>query len=383
MITIPGKIPIRIHPFFFLIALFISFMLSPDLPGIIVCAAVVTISILWHEYGHALTAMAFGQKTEILLMGMGGLTTRKGPQLRPWQEFLVVMNGPLFGFSLWLLSYKILSGLGEGTNPTLILALVVSTFINFWWSVLNLMPVGPLDGGKILAIVLEALMGPSGLRISLIIGMVLGGTLTLAGFLLQQPFLGMMFAFLSFESYRMYQGAKSMTRQDRLPQLQAHFQLAEQALQRGEVMDALERFQQIRNATGAGILFTASTEYCARILSDQGEFEEAFFLLKPLEKTLAPDGLRLLHRLAHYSREPDMVVRVGRQVFDFDSSHETAFINAIAHARRGEAHPCVGWLRTAIREGLSNVRSSVEKAEFDPVRQTKDFQNFLSSLPDI
>ncbi len=81
MIEIPGRIPIRIHPIFWLLVVLISIINTPILSSFdtssvletLTWAAVIIISLLIHEYGHAFTARIFGQEAQIDLMGMGGL----------------------------------------------------------------------------------------------------------------------------------------------------------------------------------------------------------------------------------------------------------------------------------------------------------------------
>ncbi|MCE2982169.1 MAG: M50 family metallopeptidase, partial [Parachlamydia sp.] len=97
MIYIPGKIPIRIFPFFWLLIVMIGWLNTQSIPETAIWAAVIFISVLIHEFGHALTAVAFGQEAEISLVGLGGLTKREGPTLAKWKDFIIVLNGPLAG----------------------------------------------------------------------------------------------------------------------------------------------------------------------------------------------------------------------------------------------------------------------------------------------
>src|SRR5262249_30239367 len=104
MITIPGKIPIRIHPLFWLLAILIGWISSNTPIGTALWVLVILISVIVHEYGHALTAIAFGQRARIDLIVTGGLTQRSGPVLKLWKEFFVILNGPLAGLALYAIS---------------------------------------------------------------------------------------------------------------------------------------------------------------------------------------------------------------------------------------------------------------------------------------
>ncbi len=63
--------------------------------------AVIFVSqILFHDFGHALTALSFGQRGVDRADGTGGLTIRQGPSLSLFREFMVVLNGLWAGFLL-------------------------------------------------------------------------------------------------------------------------------------------------------------------------------------------------------------------------------------------------------------------------------------------
>src|SRR6187399_803252 len=103
MITIPGKIPVHIYPIFWLLALLIGWLYSFTILGAVILGFVVFISVLVHEYGHALSALAFGQQSFIELVGLGGVTQRQGKRLSLGKEFIIILNGPLAGLALAIL----------------------------------------------------------------------------------------------------------------------------------------------------------------------------------------------------------------------------------------------------------------------------------------
>lgn len=73
MIRIPGKIPITIYPSFWIMAVVIAILLGQaDIVKTLIWVPVILISILFHELGHALTALLFGRKPRIELVAMGG-----------------------------------------------------------------------------------------------------------------------------------------------------------------------------------------------------------------------------------------------------------------------------------------------------------------------
>lgn len=194
MITIPGKIPIRIHPLFWLLIIAFGWLSTESIQGTVACGAVIFMSVLIHEYGHALTANIFGQKAWIDLVGLGGMTRRRGPSLKFWQEFLIVLNGPLAGFALYLLGTGLQSWIGGRMDPFMASVLDFAIFINWFWTIFNLLPIQPLDGGSLVSILLETMFGLRGIKIALFLSMLCALALGLLAFLVGWTFVGASFS---------------------------------------------------------------------------------------------------------------------------------------------------------------------------------------------
>src|SRR5947209_5378336 len=101
MIRIPGRIPVAVHPTFWLFAALVGYANSMSVLGTMVWVAIIFISILFHEFGHALTALLFGKSPRIELVAFGGVTYHEGEKLPFWKQFFIVFNGPFFGFLLY------------------------------------------------------------------------------------------------------------------------------------------------------------------------------------------------------------------------------------------------------------------------------------------
>ena len=68
-------IPVRVEPFFVVVALLFGIRLEPLW---VVFAVIVFVSVLVHELGHALTYRLLGQRSAIVLHGFGGFTVPTG-----------------------------------------------------------------------------------------------------------------------------------------------------------------------------------------------------------------------------------------------------------------------------------------------------------------
>ena len=126
------------------------------------------ISIIVHELGHALTAKAFGKRVEIVLEAFGGYAAYSGgaPLSRP-RTFLVTAAGPALQIVLGLVVY-FFAELFPGMSLQALYFVKVLYKISFGWAALNLLPVLPLDGGRIL----QTILGPSRIKLTLMISIV-------------------------------------------------------------------------------------------------------------------------------------------------------------------------------------------------------------------
>src|SRR5580692_9778887 len=110
--------------------------------------AVVSISVLFHELGHALVARRYGYRPWIELYGMGGLThlERLEETASPaWtSDLAIAVAGPLFGLALgaavWLAARSIPSLEQSDAGREIVNDLLLA---NVGWSILNLLPILP------------------------------------------------------------------------------------------------------------------------------------------------------------------------------------------------------------------------------------------------
>jgi Zn-dependent protease len=159
-----GKIPVRIQPSFFLIAVLFG-LIGTDLRILVAWVAIVLVSVLLHELGHAGMGLAFGLSPSIELHTMGGTTSWSGgPALSTTKRIAISLAGPFAGFGVAAI---VRYALGPGLFPPTPLGAFIYDnllFVNFGWGVLNLLPMLPLDGGNVMTQLLNALTGGRGER---------------------------------------------------------------------------------------------------------------------------------------------------------------------------------------------------------------------------
>jgi stage IV sporulation protein FB len=373
------RLSLSIHPFFWLFAGLLGWLLSSTLVGTISWVIVILLSVLIHELGHALTAICFGQEAMIRLEMFGGVTMRRGPKLSLWRDFFITLNGPLAGFCLALLSWLLLKYVAD-PKSVLRNTLEIFLFVNLFWTIVNLIPILPLDGGHLLRIILEAFVGYRATSIALLVGLVLGVMIAVGSFVVGYWILGMLFMILSFESYRGWRAYRMASEHDQNPELQKRYGEALRALESGSLEIALENLWQIRATTGKGLLYIAATQQLAQILSEQGHGKEAFDLLQQIRSQLASDFLPLYHRLAYEQGQYAEAAKVGRDAYQIARHYTVAYINALANAALGEVQATIGWLQCAQREGMPNLREALKDPQFDRLREKPAFRSYLDSL---
>lgn len=174
--------PIRVHPLFWLgAALLGASALDRGLIYLVIWIAVVFVSILVHELGHAVAFRLFGTDSHIVMYVFGGLAVPWNDVRHRWQRILVALAGPIAGF--------ILCGIVYFSNEFVPWArqggpLIGSLFwylfaVNLFWGLFNLLPVFPLDGGRVANEVCGAIWRRNGLRIALEISIGVAGLVAL------------------------------------------------------------------------------------------------------------------------------------------------------------------------------------------------------------
>src|SRR4051812_9324558 len=100
--------------------------------------------IFVHECGHLVAAKQFGLKVgaPVFIPFMGAMIALKEAPRNAWIEAWVGIGGPILGS----LGALVCHALGEQLNAPLLIGLA---WTGYWLNLFNLIPVSPLDGGRI------------------------------------------------------------------------------------------------------------------------------------------------------------------------------------------------------------------------------------------
>ena len=147
-------------------------------------ALVLIACLVFHEYGHLRAMRYFGFPTKgmYLIPFVGGLAVMDSRVNTRWQSVVIAIMGPMFGLFLSLLAL-----LAYMLTGNIIFAAIAS--FNCLLNLFNLLPILPLDGGRVLQAITFSMHGVVGLVVCIagaILGVVISYSLGLAllGFLL-------------------------------------------------------------------------------------------------------------------------------------------------------------------------------------------------------
>ena len=186
-------VPVRVHPLFWLITVLLVATRDTKPVDVLIWTVAVFISILVHEFGHAVLIRYYGWRPRIILYSFGGLAAYEPTWHRTWPQVAISFAGPAAGFILAGLVVLAIRLAGhevrlELENPfplplrfegfrSINLNQFVGDmlFVNIFWGFINLLPIYPLDGGRISQEVLNHFNPANGVRQSLMISMFAAG----------------------------------------------------------------------------------------------------------------------------------------------------------------------------------------------------------------
>lgn len=191
------NVPVRISAWFWLMGAifgFSSVKLGPEF--LIAWMLILFVSILVHEFGHALVAKAFGYRPRVLLYHFGGLAMfEPDSRFTASRSIAISLAGPGAGFALFglteLFKFYAFPSMAPNLSPKLAFLLsfiiIQMEWVNLYWGLVNLLPVLPLDGGQICREICLKVSPRRGIEFAAQIGAVISG-LAAAFFFTQNHF---------------------------------------------------------------------------------------------------------------------------------------------------------------------------------------------------
>ncbi|MDO4551702.1 MAG: hypothetical protein Q4C96_10685 [Planctomycetia bacterium] len=220
-------IPVRIHPFFWLMMLFLGGGVGPA-QFLILFIVAAFLSLMVHELGHALAMKRYGIYSSITLYAFGGMTipfrmhypSQIGARDRAFISFagagaqyilaffiallyaLMFPGEVSFGLS-WNYFWQFLAGPASGGFGFYVDLLFYFLFrVSIIWSTLNLLPILPLDGGNILKEFLVWLFPRQGMVYTVVLSIFCAVFLAVLAFKYGMYFAGIFLLVIAYSNYQ-------------------------------------------------------------------------------------------------------------------------------------------------------------------------------------
>ncbi|NBO24348.1 MAG: hypothetical protein EBU93_03815 [Chlamydiae bacterium] len=361
----------RFSPFFFLTAFIIGFLGTGDFIQSFIWMGAIFFSILIHELGHACVAYYFDQSVIVQFTAFGGVTIPLGPKLNKLQEFLMVLMGPIFGFSLFILATFILKKF-QVQQANSVVFLEALRFINLVWTILNLFPVLPMDGGQLLRIGLEGAFGLSGRRFSLLFG---GSFSILVAFLMLifKMFIpAIFFFFFAFQNFELYQQMKIFSDEDEDGPVKEELKEAMQ-LSKSHDEKAKTKLEEVRKHAGQGLVFVIASQELAENYYEAKDFQKVFDILEPIQDKLLDTGKKILLKSAFELSKDEVVLKLAGFMLVSSPDQEIILLALSSAARQQDLEASLGWLQTAIDYECSDLKGYLEKDYFKEIKKQVEF----------
>jgi len=465
-----GRIPVDVHFSHVVISLLLAFSFAQvpgnhaSWPGAILadpqhpqhqltlalCVAMWTVmisgSVLVHELGHATTARLLGYPSAIHLVGLGGMTRAQGGDTMPWhKDVLFTLAGPGAGLLLAVVAGAVSLLLNAlGARPAAARYVLEGLFFaNLFWTLLNLVPIATLDGGRITAAVLGRVLGRPGFLVAQLISLLLGGALVLWALVGKQPFMAMLFGLLLFRTVAniaayqrgelpvgdaahplvaTLQKAEALFNDGKLAEAEllakdalkdsvpvglrsrAHLVLGWVALKSGEGRRAMDHFSQVQgidvppHALAAAFSLIGDEARAIPLWAQAAEQSQDATVLHELAGALLRagrehearriPGLRLAlaylaaERVHAVRKEYDKAAAMAEGAFREEPGATLAYNAACDWALAGQPAPAMRMLALASQNGFDDRAHALEDPDLASLRGTAEFDAWLSSLPE-
>jgi|GEM_PF-933788 len=437
-------IPVKIDPTFLLICAVLASSRISQPAFLIEWLIVIIVSILVHEFGHALVVRSFGMSPQIMLYSMGGLTSwtdEKG--VSHTKRIAISLAGPFAGFLFGGVVY--LSGKaspGLFADDFWIVTYQDLLFVNWGWGIFNLLPIFPLDGGNVAYSIEQIVTKKSGgvitRALSLLIAVGVGLWALSIGWLwiviLMALFavnngraLFQLFRTDQDESVRpLLDHARDAVKNDdgatavqlaKEAMKSAHSEEVEEEAHRifliglildGDIEQAKKEADRLQAVYGHTALLRALAgferdqlpraipviEYSypaspspelnytfADVLITAGRLREASELIaRQQNPRYAAASYVALQTAAFNSGELDLSSEAGRQALERKKDPAIAYNIACAEARAGRADEALAWIERAVEMGYRDLEAMVTDSDLETLRSRPEFEAICERL---
>jgi stage IV sporulation protein FB len=377
-----NKIPLTVTPQFWVMCVILGLLSSSTFFGLLYWIPAVFISVLVHELGHAIFSIFWGQRVRIELGPFGGATILESKkELAPLKEFMVILMGPLFGFLLAGLSFIFVQISASASVAFLQNFFGLLTVINIFWSIVNLLPVYPLDGGKIMGVLFENIFGRAGLRASFFLSVVFGVLFAIFFMTYQALFLGVLLLLFSYDSFMTYRQLGKIAVPEKEKEVEQEIDLAVQSWLSSHPQEAIARLEKVCEHSQQASGYIDALERLCHYLIATKQYKKAYKYLEKERARLSFEGLSLLQIACFHTQNYRETLEVGEGMArEGMQISDSALLNAFAAGHLERVEVAINWLRALTRDPTINLEEVLKSEHFQAIAQTKGFTDFCASL---
>lgn len=152
----PWGVPVQIGSS--LLILFIAVVMlgggvssGADLAYAVSFFAILILSIYLHELGHAWGCIVQDVPVRRVMLYGGGGFCEHARSTTPYEDELIVAMGPIVNLTIWAVASLLAPSFGDSSIGWV---LDTAAYLNLFLAIFNLMPVMPLDGGRLFHLLL-------------------------------------------------------------------------------------------------------------------------------------------------------------------------------------------------------------------------------------
>jgi Zn-dependent protease len=354
-------VEVRVKPSFFFVAVLFGASRQTAV-GIATWVLATFVSVLFHEAGHAVAGRAFGLTPSIELYERGGLTrfARGDAPLRGWKDIVITLAGPGAGFVLGGAVLAVATWVKpEWQRETFVRDML---YCNLGWSVVNLLPILPLDGGQ----VARTLLGDE--RRARVLSVLTAGAA--GAFAL---YAGWAWGAL----YAVWFGAPNVTALRRM-HLEKRLRELVTTIAKDEPGHAGARAEYLARGVADDTLRGQLVSMLEHVAAKRrGQARRVFEAFAP---SCDPEELEVLSQTLFYADEFDLAGLVSRHIFERTRSPDAAYNTACALARLGQVEEGVRWLAEAESAGYRDVEHLVGDEDLAALREHPRFAEVTERL---
>ncbi len=436
-------VPIKLDASFFVMAFMLSYgrISAPVL--LAEWLIVVTISILLHEFGHALIGRRFGLEPTITLHSFGGLTSWSAWQpLTPLQELVISLAGPMAGFLFGALVFLANPIFLASNSIVLEQAYQDFLWVNIGWGIFNLLPMLPLDGGNACAAIERHLTAKPEAAVTSVVSFIVAAVVLILALANHSTWIALLSGWFAVNNgnslWQKWQRSReqplakiaeeasaAINRQDLAQAERLITQLRQEAhtdatkckadylsvflnLQKRDFDRAKHILSNYEALYGKEIYLRGLLHYYQEEWAESIPYLQELFAKNPIEWTgsLLYNSLVEIFKFAEardlcshpalakkieefhvhlqtkafYGGDYDTSAAVGKTAFVYENNPDVAYNIACALGRQGKIVEGLEWLKKAIECGFNSLDSLNTDEDLDPFRGTTEFTEIIKTV---